>query len=118
MSVVPGHDEGAPFVVSTWRKARGPRGFPCGAAGARGSGSPLPFPRVIPPVVGAFSANGISAVPLVDSDGPPIGMVSEGDLIGRDDAARQARRDWWLAFLAEGEPLSAEFVSSLLKGAL
>lgn len=57
-------------------------------------------------------------MPLVDSDGPPIGMVSEGDLIGRDDAARQARRDWWLAFLAEGEPLSAEFVSSLLKGAL
>ena len=38
--------------------------------------------------------NGISAVPVVDSNGAPIGMVSEGDLIGRDDAAREARRDW------------------------
>jgi hypothetical protein len=24
--------------------------------------------------------------------------------------AREARRDWWLALLAEGEPLSAEFI--------
>ena len=47
--------------------------------------------------------NGISAVPVVDSDGAPVGMVSEGDLIGRDEAARVARRDWWLALLAEGE---------------
>ena len=57
--------------------------------------------------------NGISAVPVVDSNGAPIGMVSEGDLIGRDDSAREARRDWWLALLAEGEPLSAEFMSNL-----
>src|SRR5271157_4260580 len=53
--------------------------------------------------------NGISAVPVVDSDGAPVGMVSEGDLIGRDEAARVARRDWWLALLAEGEQLSARF---------
>src|SRR5580693_6399978 len=29
--------------------------------------------------------NRISAVPVVNSDGIPIGMVSEGDLIGRDE---------------------------------
>jgi CBS domain-containing protein len=57
--------------------------------------------------------NGISAVPVVDSNGAPIGMVSEGDLIGRDDAAREARRDWWLTLLAEGEALNTEFVASL-----
>jgi CBS domain-containing protein len=57
--------------------------------------------------------NGISAVPVVDSDGAPVGMVSEGDLIGRDEAARAARRDWWLALLAEGEQLSADFLASL-----
>ena len=39
---------------------------------------------------------GISAVPVVDDDGRPLGMVSEGDLIGRDEGDREARRDWWL----------------------
>ncbi len=54
---------------------------------------------------------GISAVPVVDGGGAPLGMVSEGDLIGRSDAAREARRDWWLALLAEGEALSDEFLA-------
>ncbi len=45
----------------------------------------------------------ISAVPVVDSTGAPVGMVSEGDLIGRDDAERDARRDWWLEILAGDE---------------
>ena len=49
---------------------------------------------------------GISGVPVVDASGAPIGMVSEGDLIGRNGAEREARRDWWLALLAEGEDLS------------
>jgi CBS domain-containing protein len=57
--------------------------------------------------------HGISAAPVVDSDGTPLGMVSEGDLIGRDEAAREARRDWWLALFAEGQPLSDEFLAGL-----
>ena len=58
-------------------------------------------------------AHGISAVPVVDGSGAVVGMVSEGDLIGRDDAAREARRDWWLALLAEGEELHPDFLASL-----
>jgi CBS domain-containing protein len=57
--------------------------------------------------------NGISAVPVVDKAGSPVGMVSEGDLLGRDEADREARRDWWLTLLAEGEALSDEFLGSL-----
>jgi CBS domain-containing protein len=57
--------------------------------------------------------HGISAVPVVDAAGAPIGMVSEGDLIGRDEAGRDARRDWWLTLLAEGGALSADFVATL-----
>jgi CBS domain-containing protein len=34
---------------------------------------------------------GISAVPVVDETGIPIGMVSEGDLIGRDEPHREGR---------------------------
>ena len=57
--------------------------------------------------------NSISAVPVVDENGSPIGMVSEGDLIPRPEPERAARRDWWLALLAEGETLSSEFIASL-----
>jgi len=56
---------------------------------------------------------GISAVPVVDETGAPIGMVSEGDLIGRNEIDREARRDWWLTLLAEGEALSPDFVANL-----
>ena len=52
---------------------------------------------------------GISAVPVVDNAGAPISMVSEGDLIGRDEAEREARRDCWLTLLAEGEMLNPDF---------
>jgi CBS domain-containing protein len=58
-------------------------------------------------------AHGISAVPVIDASGASVGMVSEGDLIGRDDRARRDRRDWWLALLAEGESLSPDFLAAL-----
>jgi CBS domain-containing protein len=56
---------------------------------------------------------GISAVPVVNEAGAPIGMASEGDLIGRDEADREARRDWWLNLLAEGEVLNTEFLANM-----
>src|SRR3954452_17913054 len=56
---------------------------------------------------------GVSAVPVVDDRGAPVGMVSEGDLLGRDQGDREARRDWWLTLLAEGGSLSDEFLASL-----
>ena len=55
----------------------------------------------------------ISAVPVVGDADLPLGMVSEGDLVGRRDADRDARRDWWLDILAEGEALNPEFVAML-----
>jgi CBS domain-containing protein len=53
---------------------------------------------------------GISAVPVIDESGAPIGMVSEGDLMPRDESEREARRDWWLKIIAEGETLSADYL--------
>ncbi|HTV90241.1 MAG TPA: CBS domain-containing protein [Stellaceae bacterium] len=55
----------------------------------------------------------ISAVPVVDASGIVVGMVSEGDLIGRSEDERTARRDWWLALLAEGGQLNPDFLASL-----
>jgi CBS domain-containing protein len=57
--------------------------------------------------------NKISAVPVVDTFGAPVGMVSEGDLVGRDETDREARRDWWLTLFAEGEMLHPDFLASL-----
>jgi CBS domain-containing protein len=55
----------------------------------------------------------ISAVPVVGGDGLPLGMVSEGDLMGRDDTEREARRDWWLQLLAEGDALHPDFLETM-----
>jgi CBS domain-containing protein len=57
----------------------------------------------------------ISAVPVVDAAGLAVGMVSEGDLLGRSEPERAARRDWWLALFAEGEELHPDFLASLRK---
>ncbi len=55
----------------------------------------------------------ISAVPVVDASGAVVGMVSEGDLLGANSAEREKRREWWLELLAEGEPLSGDFLASM-----
>lgn len=55
----------------------------------------------------------ISGVPVVDDAGRPIGVVSEWDLVGQTSAERIARRDEWLAHLAQGLPLSADFLTSV-----
>ena len=56
--------------------------------------------------------NRISAVPVVDASGAPIGIVSEGDLIRRVETGTERRRSWWLEFLTGKETLAREFVKS------
>lgn len=56
----------------------------------------------------------ISAVPVVNSDGVPIGMVSEGDLIGRGEEERQSRYEWWLGLMTGRQRLDEEFQTRLL----
>lgn len=57
--------------------------------------------------------NRISAVPVVDVDGVPIGMLSEGDIIGRPPDDRLARTDWWLGLVAGAQPLDDDFQARL-----
>ncbi len=53
----------------------------------------------------------ISAMPVLAADLRLAGMVSEGDLIGRGDADRVARRDWWLTLLTDPQPQTEAFAT-------
>lgn len=57
--------------------------------------------------------HGISAMPVLDGDGRVIGMVSEGDLVSRDELARVARRDWWLKLIADTASPSSDVLARL-----
>ncbi len=57
--------------------------------------------------------NNISALPVVDANGNPVGMVSEGDLTGRNVVKQIEKREWWLNLLAEGETMAPEFLSTI-----
>jgi CBS domain-containing protein len=56
---------------------------------------------------------GVSAVPVVDADRRPIGMISESDLIASNQLNHDERRQWWLAQLAEGQPLDPGFLETI-----
>ncbi|MCB1486960.1 MAG: CBS domain-containing protein [Bauldia sp.] len=58
--------------------------------------------------------HGISAAPVLDATGAPIGIVSEGDLLQPPEMdGSQNRRDWWLTLLAEGEELNKDLLATL-----
>jgi CBS domain-containing protein len=67
----------------------------------------------VPQIAKLLVEHGISAVPVVDESGAPLGMVSEGDLITHREVEREARRDWWLELLAEGEAVNPVFLAEL-----
>lgn len=57
--------------------------------------------------------HGISAVPVVDAEGAPLGVISEGDLMPRDVVEREARRENWLRMLSHGQDVGSEYLHLL-----
>ena len=49
----------------------------------------------------------ISAVPVMDEAGRVLGIVSEGDLLGRSAEGRLAGQEWWLTILSHPGQLEA-----------
>jgi CBS domain-containing protein len=54
----------------------------------------------------------ISAVPVVDSAGKVVGIVSEGDLMHRAEAGTERPYSWWVHFLAGDATIAADYVKS------
>jgi CBS-domain-containing membrane protein len=54
----------------------------------------------------------ISAVPVVDTAGRLLGIVSEGDLVRRAETATAGRRAWWLEMLADSAALARDYVKT------
>jgi CBS domain-containing protein len=63
-------------------------------------------------VVQLMLDNRISAVPIVDSDGLLVGLVSEGDLLRRVEIGTQQHRSWWLTAFRGAVSLAEDFIKS------
>jgi CBS domain-containing protein len=61
-------------------------------------------------VAALLLTNRISAAPVVDDAGTLVGMISEGDLLRRDESGTGHERPWWLRLLMGREILAAEFL--------
>jgi CBS domain-containing protein len=56
--------------------------------------------------------NRISAVPVVDSDGKMVGIVSDADLMHRSESGTERPSSWWLSLISGERALAAEYVQS------
>ncbi|MFP6748534.1 MAG: CBS domain-containing protein, partial [Alphaproteobacteria bacterium] len=51
-----------------------------------------------------------SGVPVVDENGRPVGMVSEGDLLQQAGLRGERQRSWWLRLVSSPEQDAKDFV--------
>lgn len=56
--------------------------------------------------------HGVSAVPVVDDQERLLGIVSEGDLIRRQESGTERQQSWWLRMLQNPNELAEEYVKS------
>ena len=63
-------------------------------------------------VAGLLLKNKISAVPVVDADGRLLGIVSEGDLMRREETGTETQRSWWLSAFTSTDEAAEDFVKS------
>jgi CBS domain-containing protein len=52
----------------------------------------------------------VSGLPVIDTDGKLIGIISEGDFIRRAELGTQRKRGRWLSFLVGADRIAADFV--------
>ena len=63
-------------------------------------------------VVRLLGEHDVSALPVVDEDGTVVGIVSEGDLLRREEIGTEKHRPWWLEAITPAATLAHEFAKS------
>ena len=63
-------------------------------------------------VIKLLAEHDISALPVVDDDGHVVGVISEADLIHREEIGTGKHRPWWLEALTPASTLANEFAKS------
>jgi CBS domain-containing protein len=56
--------------------------------------------------------NDISALPVIDDDGEVVGVLSEADLIHREEIDTEKHHPWWLEAMIPASKLAGEFAKS------
>lgn len=56
--------------------------------------------------------NDVSALPVVDDEGGLVGIISEADLLRREEIGTEMHRPWWLEAMTPATTLAAEFAKS------
>ena len=59
-----------------------------------------------------MTRNDISALPVVDAEGGVVGIISEADLLRRDEIDTADQRPWWLESVTPAATLASEFVKA------
>lgn len=66
----------------------------------------------VPDIARLLLKHRVSAVPVVDSGGRLVGIVSEGDLMRRPETGTERHRSWWLTLVGGPDELAREFVKT------
>jgi len=62
-------------------------------------------------VTALMMENHISAVPILDTGGAILGVISEGDLMRRVEGSQTGIKSWWLSFFTGASETATDFVA-------
>ena len=63
-------------------------------------------------IAALMTARRISGVPVVETDGRLVGILSETDLLHRAETGTERQRKWWLGIFADADSLAREYAKS------
>ena len=59
-----------------------------------------------------IAQNDVSALPVIDDHRRLVGIISEGDLVNREEIGTEIHHPWWIEAVTPGATLAAEFAKS------
>ncbi len=59
-----------------------------------------------------IAENDVSALPVVDDEGELVGIISEGDLMNREEIGTEIHHPWWIEAVTPAATLATEFAKA------